>query len=206
MLSHLPGFGPRNRRYCYPGEKESRTTVSVLSGLWNDSLQSGVKYGNTAFGIETAAGSRRSSVEFDRVLTLHPSLSAGELTLTVRNDGVDSYDVSHVGRPYFGILLAWDGDHHLFGTEHYAENDHLVTEDGYAYPGWTDQDTDPPQEEWSELPPGNSIADTYVVPEGVNDGAAVYVEVPYRLAGQQSDADDERPLLQRVVWWVTIGG
>ena len=161
-----------------------------------------VRHANTAFGIEVAAGSRREDVMFDRVLTLEPSRSASELTLTVRNDGQEPYQVGHVGRPYFGVLIAWDGEHHYLRSEHYAQNDHLVTGDGYAYPAWTDEDTDEPDNEWLELPPGDSTAETYGIPEGVGDCASVYIDVPYRRNQTQTDADRQE---QRVVWYVTIG-
>jgi hypothetical protein len=164
-----------------------------------------VQYGDSVFGIGPAAGSRRPSVEFDRVLTLDPSLSAGELTLTVRNDGQNRYELRHIGRPYFAILCAWDGHHHILGNEHYETNDHIVTGEGYAYPAWTDEDTRTPDEEGSELPPGGSIAETYVVPEGIDDGATVYIEVPYRRSPEQKEGSEGRPQLQRVIWYVTIG-
>jgi hypothetical protein len=171
-------------------------------------LESGttlVQYGTKTFGISNVPGSRLQSVEFDRVLTLDPSLSAGELTLTVRNAGQDRYELGHIGRPYFAILCAWDGDYHLLGNEHYGTNDYIVTGDGYAYPTWTDENTRRPDEDWSELPPGDSIAETYVVPEGIDDSAAVYIEMPYRRPPEQSEGSEGGPQLQRVIWYVTIG-
>jgi hypothetical protein len=164
-----------------------------------------VQYGDSVFEVEPAAGSRRPSVEFDQVLTLDPSLSAGELTLAVRNDGQNRYEVGHFGRPYFGILCTWDVGHHLLGNEYYGTNDNIVTGDGYAYPARTDEDTTSSDEGWHELSPGDAITETYVVPDGIDDGAVVYVEVPYRRTPEQDGASEESPQLQRVIWYVTIG-
>jgi len=163
-----------------------------------------VKYGSTVFGVEKAVGSRTDVVEFDRVLTLDTSLSAGKLKMAVRNDGQEPYELGHVGRPYFGILLAWDGDHHLLGNEKYAANDFIVSEDGYAYPAWADEDVTRPDDGWIKLPPRETVEETYIVPERVSDGAFIYVEVPYRSTNQEVDTEEKESHPQRVVWYLSL--
>ena len=185
-------------RETYYPVKEEREEGGLEGGnTW-------VEYGDTVFGIEIAVGSRNNVVEFDRVLTLDSSLTDGELTLRVQNVGQEDYELGHVGRPHFGILLAWDGEHQLLGNEYYKGNEDIITDNGYAYPAWTNEDSITPNMEWSKLSPEDSIEEKYIIPDGVGDSASIYIEVPYRRTYQNNSENEDNQLSQRVIWIVTL--
>ena len=157
-----------------------------------------INYGGELFRIATAVGGGGNGIDLDFRLpfTLDATLESGRLTLTVTNEGEEARSIIHFDRPYFGVLLAWDGEAHLLGHERYVDNPAIATNGGAVrmrHRPLADERI------LAELAPGESIEETYLVPEGIDEAATVWLDVTI-------DADPvvERTPYREGIWLVTI--
>lgn len=156
-----------------------------------------VNYGGELFLFEQpigGGGNGTQPTDWIVPLELTATIGEGELTLVATNESDETYYVRHYGPPYFGVLLAWDGEPHLMGHPGYEENENVLTENGAVRIKYKI-----PMEErrLRELAPGEAITDTYVVPEGISEEARIYFDVPFL-----PEPEGRR---RRSIWNVFIG-
>ena len=180
----------REAYFGVDGERFAFDTVEEPNAIIN--------YGGELFRIlkEIGNGGNGIDVDFRLPFSLDAVLESGRLTLTVTNEGEEARSVIHFDRPYFGVLLAWDGEAHLLGHERYVDNPAIATEGGAIrmLHGFLAE-----ERSLAELAPGESIEETYFVPEGIDDEATVWFDVPI-----DADPITERTPVRHGIWTVTI--
>lgn len=132
-----------------------------------------LNFGGKVIHIRSSTG-HPAYLDLDFVINLEldATLDDGALTLTATNEDDEPYEIWHYGRPKFGVLLAWDGEPHLLGHDRYEENEEISTQDETFV-------VDSPQRSQTELESDESVTETYIVPEGIEGKASIWLTLPF---------------------------
>ncbi|NGM69558.1 hypothetical protein G6M89_11170 [Natronolimnobius sp. AArcel1] len=107
-------------------------------------------------------------------VTFDATATGTELECSLTNSHSAPLEVSHTGRPYFGVSVAVGETVTLLGHDRYVENNTIEIDP------ITRQPPQPTRERTTTIEPGESLTEAYVIGDSVPTDAVVYVSTLIR--------------------------
>lgn len=169
---------PDARREFAAAVATGRYEAETAAITGSDAYLEPIAYGEYAFEAVTDVGTdQRGDDDWTDPVALQVSLDGKNLTVALRNVATEAIDVTVLGGPTFGPLLA-QTDEVRVPLEHseYADIDAITVDDGLIYADYSELRN---RRESVTLSPDETLEDTYQVPGKTPSGAEVWLLVSY---------------------------
>ncbi|MFC7216245.1 hypothetical protein ACFQO4_19465 [Saliphagus sp. GCM10025334] len=140
-----------------------------------------------------------NGVELVDPFELELALEDDRLTVEVVNRSEKPYEVNHYGRPYHGILVAWDGEPHILKNDYYTDNEAINVKGDFVYPDHYRKHDDLPG--ILELKPEESIKERYTVPNNLDAETTIWMDTDFR---ESQTSEDTKRKFQTYVWDIYV--